>query len=266
MQYLDWMKEVKTAKPYHYGRSASAVKHAPLFDWLQNNNYKLYNLSIFDLPGAPSMNKERFFSEITSEIIFFNTFWSKAKWHILPYLFPSMVKKLAVEQRQNFRELLEHFKQYNTRMLDSLSRLRDTVSRKFVYTHLEMPHYPFFYDSAGRPYPEEIAFSPSTVTNKDMFRNYIGYTNRIISTLLDSLLQHNRGNDIIILQSDHGTKTMDTTRPDDAFRNYSAFYFPDRDYRSLYPGMSNVNTFLIIFNKYFGQQLPLLKDSSIFIK
>jgi hypothetical protein len=269
MQYLDWMNDVRVAKPYHYGRSANAIMQAPLFGWLQKNNYRLYNLSIFDLPGQPSMNKERFFSEITSEIIFFNTFWAKAKWHILPYLFPSMVKDLAIEQRQNMRTLLGHFKQYNISMLDSLRHLssaRDTLSRKFVYAHLEMPHYPYFYDSAGHPYPDEIAFSSAAVTDKNMFRNYIVYTNRTINTLLDSLLNNNQGNDIIIVQSDHGTKNMDTTRMADAFLNYSAFYFPDRDYRLLYPGMSNVNTFRIIFNKYFGQQLPLLKDSSIYIK
>ncbi|MEK7225221.1 MAG: hypothetical protein AAB221_06025, partial [Bacteroidota bacterium] len=74
------------------------------------------------------------------------------------------------------------------------------------------------------------------------------------------------GNDIIILQSDHSIADMDWSRKNDAFKNYSAFYFPDRDYRQLYPGMSNVNTFRIILNKYFGQQLPLLPDKSFYTR
>jgi hypothetical protein len=269
MQYLDWMKQVVVKNPSHYSHAATAIKNAVLFDWLQKNNYTIYNLSIFDLPGHPSMNKERFFTELGTEVIFFGTFWSKARWHILPYFFPSLIKESAVKQQANLRQMLEHFKPYNANILDSLVRMsssQDHVQRKFVYAHLEMPHYPYFYDSAGHAYPDEIAYSRSSVTDKKMFREYISYTNYAINKLLDSMLAKNKGRDVIVLQSDHGTRNLDETRPKDAFRNYSAFYFPDRDYHLLYPGMSNVNTFRIIFNKYFGQQLPLLKDSSINVK
>jgi len=46
----------------------------------------------------------------------------------------------------------------------------------------------------------------------------------------------------------------------------NAVYFPDHDYRMLYPQMSPVNTFRIVFNHYFGQNLPLLKDSTVIVK
>jgi hypothetical protein len=49
------------------------------------------------------------------------------------------------------------------------------------------------------------------------------------------------------------------------FPNLNAIYFPDKNYKDLYSEMSPVNTFRVIFNNYFGQHLPLLKDSSVFV-
>lgn len=100
--------------------------------------------------------------------------------------------------------------------------------------------------------------------DKTRFSNYIIYTDKQVIKLADSLLRMK--NAVIIFQSDHGVNEFEGSEKKDAFRNYSAFYFPDRDYHQLYQGMSNVNTFRVLFNKYFGQQLPLLSDSSIYIK
>lgn len=95
---------------------------------------------------------------------------------------------------------------------------------------------------------------------------YIEYTNQQIKKVVENILLQTKGNDIIIIQSDHGIIDIDPTRKDDAFRNFNAFYFPDKDYGLLYEGMSNVNSFRVLLNKYFQQQLPLLQDNSFFIK
>lgn len=60
---------------------------------------------------------------------------------------------------------------------------------------------------------------------------------------------------IIVLQSDHGAEPM---------RNaiLAATYLPDSGAANLYPSMSSVNTFRVVFNTYFGTDLPLLPDIS----
>jgi hypothetical protein len=40
-------------------------------------------------------------------------------------------------------------------------------------------------------------------------------------------------------------------------------YFPGRNYDLMVDSIENVNEFRVIFNSFFGQKLPLLKDSSI---
>jgi hypothetical protein len=44
----------------------------------------------------------------------------------------------------------------------------------------------------------------------------------------------------------------------------NAYYFPEQKYNQLYPGISPVNTFRVIFSEIFGQDLPLLPDSSFY--
>jgi arylsulfatase A-like enzyme len=129
-----------------------------------------------------------------------------------------------------------------------------------------MPHFPYFFDAQGNPYPDDLIYGDSMIVHKERFINYIRYTDRKIAELLDTLFQQKTGRNLFILQSDHGLADLDKSRTKDAFRNYSAFFFPDGNYDHLYRGMSNVNTFRIILNKYFGYQLSLLKDSSSFIK
>src|SRR5690606_21828960 len=40
----------------------------------------------------------------------------------------------------------------------------------------------------------------------------------------------------------------------------NAYYFPDGDYATLYDGITPVNSFRAIFNKYFGAKLEHLPD------
>jgi hypothetical protein len=46
----------------------------------------------------------------------------------------------------------------------------------------------------------------------------------------------------------------------------TAIYFDDQNYEMLYPEITPVNIFRVIFNKYFSQNYELLKDKSYFSK
>jgi hypothetical protein len=245
------------------------VKNALVFNWLEKNSYDLYNLSVFDITDHPSVKKERFLSTTGTEIIFYNTLYKCLRRDVIPALFPYLREEFILTQQQNNQVLLGGFKKYNEQMLDSLANLasrNDRLASSFVYAHLEMPHFPYFFDSSGHAYPEKVVFGPEMIRNKERFKNYIGYTNRRLGALADNLLSSTNGKAIIIIQSDHGLNDIPGSKKNDAFRNYTAIYFPDRDYRLLPDTMSNVNTFRIIFNKYFGQRLPLLPDSTIYNK
>lgn len=269
MKYPAWLKDSDNIKPYHYNRAIEAIKSSVVFEKLVQENYQLNNLSGFDMPGNPSIRKGKFLTITSREIILYYSFYKCLKRDILPDLLPAVKSKMITQVLAERKEWHGDTKDYNKLVLDSLLKvplLQGNKKPSFVYAHLIMPHFPYFYDSTGKAYPDELVFGRGWIANRERFSNYIGYTNKQAALLLDSILKKTNGRDIIIIQSDHGTPDLDPTRKQDAFRNYSAFYFPDRDYKQLYDSMSNVNTFRIIFNKYFDQQLPLLKDSSTFIK
>jgi len=82
------------------------------------------------------------------------------------------------------------------------------------------------------------------------FKNIFDYDNSLFEASLKQ-----RG--FYIADSSLSNKTM--------FLNLNAIFFPGRDYSGVYPGISNVNLFRLVLNKHFGQQLPLLKDSTIYL-
>jgi len=102
--------------------------------------------------------------------------------------------------------------------------------------------------------------------NKALFLSYLQYTNKIMLAVIDKIQQGPGGPPVIVVQGDHGFRDFigGPRQHDLYFKNYSAFYFPDGNYAGLYDSLSNINTFPLIFNKYFNTNIPLQKDSTIF--
>jgi hypothetical protein len=268
MNYLEGVHNYAMPEPEHYSNTVIGIKSAQIFKLLEKKGYEIFNYSIFDLPRRPSISKEKLFFVTTPGIIFRHTLWNRIKWEVLPAIFPSFVKILESSQRTDFRKNKNKLKQFNQVVFDSLSQIiaTENIKPKFVYAHLEMPHSPYIFDSAGKEFPDSMLLSTNNLTKRNMFKSYISYVNKKTTVLTNSILNGTNHQAIIIIQSDHGCRDSEiTTNKDDAFRNYSAFYFPDRDYSMLYDSMSNINTFRVVLNKYFGQKLPLLKDSSIYL-
>lgn len=263
MEYISWLHDKKAPGAAEYNRAISYVKFSPLFEFFQKNGYSLINLSIFDLAANPSLHKEKFLSATTSEMIFSFTFWNYFSKDILYSWVINKKETKKNSQRLHYNPL----KKYAKQIVDSLvvGTMKSFKQHQFVYAHLSFPHFPYFYDSSGRSYSDESLYTDSLITDRKKFAGYIKYSNQQLLQIVSSILKRTNGDAIILIQSDHGLSDLDVTRKNDAFRNYSAFYFPDKDYSKIYDSMSNVNTFRILLNKYFGQQFPLLKDSSVYV-
>ena len=269
MSYLPGLNSTQPAQPFQYNQALTWVENSQVFKTLTANNYNLYNLSIFDMPGIPAFEKEHFLSTTGMELIFHNTLYGCLNRDIVPSLFPVLRSRFIERTQRLNRQQREGFREYNRQVIDSLVQIDSNTtgqSPSFIYAHLMMPHFPYFYDSIGQAYPDEAVFGNEMITSKTRFKNYISYTNKKLDGIVRDLLEKNNRKAIIIIQSDHGLDDMPGSNWKDAFRNYTAYFFPDGDYSSIRDNLSNVNTFRILFNKYFGQQLPLLADSSIYNK
>jgi hypothetical protein len=74
--------------------------------------------------------------------------------------------------------------------------------------------------------------------------------------ILQTLISNSPNPPVIIVQGDHGMQGPNR------LKNLSAFYLPGSGKDKLYPTITPVNTFRIVFNTYFGTNLPMLPDKS----
>lgn len=154
---------------------------------------------------------------------------------------------------------------YRRRTLSALEQLETTVpeipSPKFVFAHLVIPHHPFVFGPNGEALNAIEAGVPEFDEYKVKYPDQVTYINKRIMAIVDLILQTSPNPPIIVIQGDHGPAPFD--RIERRMKNLNAYYFPDNT-EGLYPSITPVNTFRLIFNKYFGQSFPMLEDRSLY--
>ncbi len=166
--------------------------------------------------------------------------------------------------------------------LDHLADVADSDKPIFVFAHTISPHPPFVFDQAGNDRivdtPYEMAdgsdwYELNKLPEHEYRNQYLGqlkFLNSKLIGVIDDILARATRPTIIILQSDHGPgsmlswSTIERTNVVERMGILSAFYFPDGDYHLLHERISQVNTFRVLFNQYFSDDLPLLEDRNYF--
>jgi hypothetical protein len=159
---------------------------------------------------------------------------------------------------------------------DRLSRIPQEEAPTFVYAHFLTPHpdYVFNRDGSFRPpmTEAEIIQRGAEVVFSERYVDQLVATNAMVESLINSLITASDTPPIIILQSDEGPypdfadgfKWTETSGNNLDLRVKSgilnAYYFPGVDQSVLYPTITPVNSFRLVFNLYFGTNLDLLPD------
>jgi len=95
-----------------------------------------------------------------------------------------------------------------------------------------------------------------TDTEMEGYARSVKYLNQRIPGILGSILANSEHPPVIILQGDHGFLN------EERLAILNAYHLPGGSDGALYPAVSPVNTFRIIFNEYFGASYELLPDRS----
>jgi hypothetical protein len=146
----------------------------------------------------------------------------------------------------------------------------------FVYAHIIAPHPPFVFDERGEAVTHTEPFTLNDASHylKDHsqknyiagYRRQIQYVNWRLLETIDAILTRSTTPPVIIIQGDHGPGahlhwgSLEKTIPAERFGILNAYYFPDQDYASLYPSISPVNSFRLLFNQFFEGDYALLPD------
>lgn len=145
-----------------------------------------------------------------------------------------------------------NYKQYrqNVFQLENLETIPDIPGNKLVYAHLLVTHQPFTFTSTGEFRMEE----------KDSYESYkdqVRFVNARLIGILNTILKKSSVPPVIILQSDHSYSDGGKRA-----RNLQAYYLPDYEVTQLPDSFSNVNTFRLLLDTYFGKNMALLPDAS----
>jgi hypothetical protein len=84
----------------------------------------------------------------------------------------------------------------------------------------------------------------------------------LLTNVISGILKNSPTPPVIILQGDHGYRYLPgPQQQDEAPTILNALYLPGSKGEGLpYPGMTPVNTFRIIFDRYFGEHYACLPD------
>jgi hypothetical protein len=149
--------------------------------------------------------------------------------------------------------------------LEKLQEIPDLPGPKFVFAHLVIPHQPFVFGPDGEPLviPERLNKGKTYYTNGDYKR---GYTNQVafisdrVAQVLQTILKNSSIPPVIIIQGDHGPSHLDTAA---RMTILNAYYFPGKE-SALYPEITPVNSFRLLFNNYFNTDFERLEDMSYY--
>ena len=165
--------------------------------------------------------------------------------------------------------------------INNLSRVDLEDKPGFILAHVYLPHPPFVFDANGNHVHVPRAFikydadgyrskGGTTAEYQRMYSEQIDYLFDRILIMIDEIQAASEAQPIIIIQGDHGPGSTITQRDyepdnlDERFSIMNAYYFPDHNYHLLYPEITPINTFRVVLNQYFGEDLELLPDSNYF--
>ena len=140
----------------------------------------------------------------------------------------------------------------------------------FVFSHMVLPHHPYVFGANGEdvsPETLEIGWE-GLEDDKEGYLNQLKFTNKKIQHFITKVIDESEIPPIIIIQGDHGLKSEmeDLQNPTDEelkerFSILNAYYIPTK-IELLEQNITPVNSFRIIINELFNEQLEMLPNTN----
>ncbi|QQG42912.1 MAG: sulfatase-like hydrolase/transferase [Candidatus Giovannonibacteria bacterium] len=139
---------------------------------------------------------------------------------------------------------------------------------KFIFAHILSPHPPFVFKQNGEEVPNgKYMLEGDIWKQKEQYLDQLIFINQVVKETLREIISAD-SDAIILIQSDHGTSTLDKQDASAAaffqerMRNFNAYRLPGIS--GVEERATNVNTFRIILNEQFGFDFDFLEDRSYY--
>jgi len=256
MQYLNTMFAKMGESPENTRAMAAIIENSIVAKFLKAKGYKyLLSGSWFQLTRCSKLADVDYNLSLLPEfsMVLYRT----------TMLYPVTAKLGVLDKRT------EHWK----RVLYKFAKLPEAANVQgpvFVFAHFLIPHDPYVFNVDGTFLERSVE---EQRTRERKYVDQVKFANKKIKELVDKILSKSKTPPIIIIQADEGSYP-DKWKPNTDLAKLTnnefeqkmgilnAVYLPQANKSLLYPSMTPVNTFRIIFNSYFGAQLKMLPDKN----
>lgn len=161
----------------------------------------------------------------------------------------------------------------------NLAEVPNMTGPKFVFAHILLPHPPYRFDSNGEFLKASLR---SQRTPSENYINQLKFTNMKIMQLVSEILEKSSRPPVIIIQADEGPRKRiislrnlrlkyaeegkERTSEKIRCQILNAYYLPGIEDSVLYPHITPVNSFRLVFNIYFGTDFELLEDKTYLVR
>ena len=268
---LDYLDTLDGTKNTSHSLAGALVGNSALINHLEKLDYRTISFSTdYEFATVTDVDENKtpaYWSEFNQVML------NRSTISDIPFLKKYIFGWLSVGQRsKKINYVFEH-----------VADEAESNVPKFTFFHVIAPHPPFIFDAFGLRknldfdkivqhdcdgYFSQTHDSP-TDYQKD-YSNQVQYVNKLAETAVTQIINNSKRPLIIILQGDHGPGSscnlgdMSKTDLPERMSILNAYYFSDQKYDKLYPEITPVNTFRVIFDQYLGTNLPLLEDKNYF--
>jgi len=138
-------------------------------------------------------------------------------------------------------------------MFSALESVSGLPGPKFVLAHLRVPHDPYLFAADGSFLSDQTSHNPG-------YPDQVRCVNARLLPIVDDILARSGVPPVILIQGDHGSPEFRADARRMAILN--AIHLPGPGKTMLYPTLSPVNSFRIVFDATFGTSFGTLPDVS----
>jgi len=268
MKYVNYLSEI-AGDSNNRAIAYELDKFCEVCQFLQSQGYQYVYAPSFFQPTATNVDIDDPTDDVFVIPDFTALFYETTMISHVANLISGVVPTGILDSREDARK-----EKYQTilQKFNWLEKIPDSDQPVYIYSHMLIPHPSYVFDDEGNyiSYEESLKFS-----EKKLFRDQLTFLNKKIKNLVDKLLTESEQPPIILIQSDEGpypyrTRTvgamnynfgsMPFEELETKIRIFNAYYLPDSDKKELYPSISPVNSFRVVFNEYFDTNLEILPD------
>jgi hypothetical protein len=254
MEYVNYLSDKLGEESNNRTVPYNMIENSRVMNYLKSKGYSIIHFS--SGWGPTNYNK---YADLNVEI-------SYTRWNEFNTLLVQTTMLDAFEK--NFFQNTGRRRVLNT--FNGLAEVNEIEGKKFIFAHIVCPHPPYLFDREGNAVPQkEFDMDDWGSRQKEYYLDQLIYINKEIKNLVDKIFDESESPPVIILQADHGPRNtfIDGQYPTDdmfreGFRILNAIYIPGDNHRLLYDSITPVNTFRIILNTCFEEDLQILEDKN----